>query len=134
MEEFEREGLIGQKDFISLVVNTKLPYVCFEQTQETFSPSFYQKAKRPDLMIAPEPAQLAAIDVKRKRPGFWTGPTVACVGLNRLEIEKLREFERVSGIPSFIAFFDGWNCGRRDLCELPPVFLDTNLSSENKPG
>ena len=111
MEQFEKDGLIGEGKFRDYLDRLGVPYLPIDQAPETHSEQFHGLAKRPDSLVLLGAARFAAIEVKTKRPGFWTGSRTACVGVNRADLEKLAEFERLAGIPVFVAFFDGWNPG-----------------------
>lgn len=115
MEKFEVDGLIGEKRFRDYLDRLGVPYLPIDQAPETHAQQFHGTAKRPDSLVLLGAARLAAIDVKNKRPGFWLGSETACVGVNREDLEKLSEFELLSGIPVFLAFFDGWNPGFTDV-------------------
>ena len=127
MEDFESTGAEGETDFRDWLDERNAAYLPIEQTPETLALQFQGIAKRPDLLLFPGETALAAIDVKTKKPGFWLGAKVACVGLNKSDIDKLAAFERLSGIPVYIVFFDGWNPGFEDmwriamLSELKPL-------------
>ena len=131
MEDFELAGLVGEKLFRDLLDRIKLPYLLIDQAPETFAEKFHRAAKRPDLLIPFGEARLAAIDIKSKRPGFWVGPKTACVGINKADIKKLAEFERIVGIPVFLAFFDGWNLEYPDLWRITKL-LEIKLLREFK--
>lgn len=115
MQQFEKDGLIGEKRFRDYLDRLGVPYLPIDQAPETHAFQFHGIAKRPDSLVLLGAARFAAIDIKRKRPGYWTGLETPCVGVNRADIEKLAEFGRIAGIPVFLAFFDGWNPGFADV-------------------
>lgn len=129
MEKFEIDGLIGEKLGRDWLDRIKVPYLLIDQAPETFAQQFHGAAKRPDLLIPYGQADLAAIDIKNKRPGFWSGPKTACVGINKVDIQKLAEFERMAGIPVFLVFFDGWNLDCGDLWRITKL-LEIKLLRE----
>jgi hypothetical protein len=123
MKKFEIDGLLGEERFREYLDGLGVPYLPIDQAAETHAYLFQGTAKRPDVLALLNGARLAGFEVKAKRPGFWAGPETACVGVNRADLEKLAEFERVSGIPVFLAFYDGWNAG------FPKVWRLTRLSA-----
>jgi hypothetical protein len=114
MEKYEIDGQLGEKQFRQYLDRLAVPYLPIGQEPETYALQFHGTAKRPDALVMAG-AKIVAVDVKYKRPGFYGKANTPCVGLNYYDIEKLAEFERISGIPVFVAFFDGWNYGRTDL-------------------
>jgi hypothetical protein len=115
MEQFEKDGLLGEKKFRDYLDRLGVPYLPIDQAPETHAQQFHGTAKRPDSLVLLGAARLAAIDVKYKKPAFWIGSETVCVGVNRVDLERLAEFERISGIRVFLAFFDGWNPGFADV-------------------
>lgn len=115
MENFEIKGELGERTFRKFLDEIQVTYFWMEQTQETKAACMHGHAKRPDALIPLGHASVAAIDVKTKEPGFWLGSKMACVGVDKRDLKRLAQFELLSGIPAFLAFFDGWNFGRRDL-------------------
>jgi hypothetical protein len=114
MNKFELDGLTGEKRFRDFLDRVGVPYLPIDQSPKTHALQFHGIAKRPDSLVLLGAARFAAIDVKSKRPGYY-GLETRCVGVNRADLEKLAEFGCISGIPVFLAFFDGWNPGFADV-------------------
>jgi hypothetical protein len=115
MKKCEVDGLLGEKRFRDYLDRLGVPYLPIDQAPETHALQFHGIAKRPDSLVLLGAARFAAIDVKTKRPGYWAGLETPCVGVNKADFEKLSEFGCISGIPVFLAFFDGWNPGFADV-------------------
>jgi hypothetical protein len=111
MLDFETKGLFGERSFLNHLNIRGIAYTSLEQTPESKAHCFHGVAKRPDVLIPLGDGRVVAIDVKSRRVGFWLGPTTACVGVAKRDLQRLAQFESMTGIAVFLAFFDGGRPG-----------------------